>query len=155
METLSAYTPRMKPKTTWRSAAYDGDSLCAGKFYFDFGWGLTWAPIVGVRVIGLDTPEKRPRHAGRTKDSLALEKKAAKMARAQLIEWFETADVVQFNSANKMDKYGRFLGDFIFTFGEEKFSAAERLVELKHARFYTGDKKVEFDDWYDGPAKYE
>ena len=98
-----------------------------------------------IRINGIDTPEKRPKRAGRTLKSLTAEKAAASKARLFLIDMLKANDF-QFEIGDVgYGKYaGRILAD-VFINGK---SVAESMIESGHAVAYEGGGKVDFDDWY-------
>ncbi len=98
-----------------------------------------------IRINGIDTPEKRPKRAGRTPESLTAEKAAASQARFFLIDLLK-ANGFQFEIGDVgYGKYaGRVLAD-VFIKGE---SVAEIMIAAGHALAYTGGTKIPFDEWY-------
>jgi len=103
--------------------------------------------IIDVRINGIDTPEKRPRKAGRTETSLAREKAAALVAQEALSDLI-TANQDSFVLRNpKLGKYaGRIVAD-IFIESEEVgklVSVAELMIAAGHAKPYDGGKKPEW-----------
>ena len=98
-----------------------------------------------IRINGIDTPEKRPKHAGRTKDSLASEKKAAQKARSFLIDLLK-ANGFQFDIGDV--GYGKYAGRILADVFIEGKNVSESMIEAGHAIAYEGGKKVHFDDWY-------
>ena len=95
-----------------------------------------------IRINGIDTPEKRPKRAGRTAESLTNEKAAAREARLFLIDLLQ-ANGFQFEIGDVgYGKYaGRVLAD-VFINGE---NVAEIMIGAGHAKAYDGGKKPVWD----------
>lgn len=95
-----------------------------------------------IRINGIDTPEKRPKRAGRTLESLNNEKAAAREARLFLIDLLSQNDF-QFEIGDVgYGKYaGRVLAD-VFIKGE---NVAEIMIDAGHAKAYDGGKKPVWD----------
>lgn len=87
---------------------------------------------MGVRVLGIDTPEVR------TSDK--CEKKKALEAKAALQKMFNQSGSVDIKNVQK-DKYFRILGD-VYVDGK---SVAQELIKLNLAYPYMGEKKVQRD----------
>lgn len=90
---------------------------------------------IGLRVDGVNTPEKR------TKNS--LEKEAAFYVRDQVIFLLENREYVHIRF-RKWDKYGgRIIGDIIY---DKDCTLSEYLLENRYAQPYNGKKKIPFSD---------
>lgn len=100
-----------------------------------------------IRIAGIDTPEKKPKRAGRTPESIALEKAAAAEAQKALAELLNQYDL-EFVIANpELGKYaGRIVADVLV--GPDKISVADYMLKNGHAYPYDGDEKIPFDEWY-------
>lgn len=102
-----------------------------------------------IRIAGIDTPEKKPKRAGRTAESIALEKAAAAEAQKALAALFDEYDNAVYVANPELGKYaGRVIADVLV--GPEKISVAEYMLELGHAYPYDGETKLPFDEWYKG-----
>ena len=101
--------------------------------------------VTDIRLAGIDTPEKRPRKAGRTAESLAAEKAASLAAQKALLKLVE-AHNHEFTIVNpQLGKYaGRILADVHFGTGENRISASEYMIEQGHAKPYDGGKKPQW-----------
>lgn len=65
---------------------YDGDTIKDVRIEVNIpALEVGFYLVRDIRIFGIDTPEKRPRKAGRTPESRANEKAAANRARAYLI----------------------------------------------------------------------
>mgnify|MGYP007071562435 CR=1 FL=1 len=116
---------------TWKvEKVLDGDTV---KFQVPF-LPAPLKPVLSVRVLGVDTPEKKPRHHCDKEDALAQKASAftketvakAKVVQVKLVDW---------------DKYGgRVLGDVLI----DGKPLSELLIENGLARAYFGEKK---SDW--------
>lgn len=100
-----------------------------------------------IRIAGIDTPEKKPKRAGRTPESIALEKAAAAEAQKALADLLNQYDL-EFVVANpELGKYaGRIVADVLV--GPDKISVADYMLKNGHAYPYDGDEKIPFDEWY-------
>lgn len=99
-----------------------------------------------LRINGIDTPEKRPKKAGRTAQSLLNEKLAAKKAREAVVELIKKGKKQILIKNPATGKYaGRMLGDAFIKYGKETISIADYLIKNKHALKYDGGKKVVVD----------
>lgn len=145
MQTSECYRVRLNLITpTIAGAVYDGDTIKSGTYELDFGWGKKWNPGIGIRLYGIDTPEMRPRKAGRTQESLDAEKQAAREARQYLIDLLEDADYIVFESMSKkpFGKYARLLGSILIAKeGGEWQSVTDLMVEAGHGTPYFGGTK--------------
>ena len=97
-----------------------------------------------IRVNGIDTPEKRPKRAGRTLDSLTAEKAAASQARFFLIDLLK-ANGFQFEIGDV--GYGKYAGRVLADVFIKGVNVAETMIAAGHAIAYEGGKKIPFDDW--------
>lgn len=102
-----------------------------------------------IRIAGIDTPEKKPKRAGRTPESIALEKAAAAEAQQALADLFDAYDNAVYVANPELGKYaGRIVADVLV--GPERISVAEYMLQLGHAYPYDGETKLPFDEWYGG-----
>ena len=145
------------------SAIYDGDTL--QDIYItikqfdnaDYPAEVLWPgvflkedtlyAVTDIRIKHIDTPEKRPLKAGRTKESLNREKtaaEAAKNALSVLLKTYNMDFVVAEPEGGKY--YGRIVADVLV--GPDRISAADYLIEQGYAYRYEGGRKIAFDDWY-------
>lgn len=100
-----------------------------------------------IRIAGIDTPEKKPKRAGRTPESIALEKAAAAEAQQALAALFDAYDTAVYVANPELGKYaGRIVADVLV--GREKISVASYMLENGHAYPYDGEAKLPFDEWY-------
>lgn len=145
------------------SKVYDGDTIQdvfieIGRFMNEDSPGeVLWPGILlkgqrlyvvtDIRLAGIDTPEKRPRKAGRTEASRAREKAAAAVAQNTLYNLLDDADM-EFDVVNpKLGKYaGRIVADVIV----DGINASDYMIEQGLAIPYEGGTKIPFDDWYTG-----
>lgn len=88
-----------------------------------------------IRISGIDTPEMRPRKAGRTKESLVREKQAAQEARHALIHALRLNNF-KFEAHNV--RYGKYAGRIIATVLVGDKNIAQHLIKLGHALPYRG-----------------
>jgi endonuclease YncB( thermonuclease family) len=104
--------------------------------------------VIDIRIAGIDTPEKRPRKAGRTPESLEREKAAAKKAQIALDALLSRYDF-EFEVANvELGKYaGRVVAD-VFV-GPERISVADFMIAKGLGYRYDGGSKKPFDLWYE------
>jgi endonuclease YncB( thermonuclease family) len=116
---------------TWKvEKVIDGDTI---KFQVPF-LPAPLKPVLSVRILGVDTPEKKPRNKCDKENALAQK------ASTYVIETVAKANVVQVKLVS-WDKYGgRVLGDVIV----DGKSLSELLIQNGHARAYFGEKK---SDW--------
>ena len=107
--------------------------------------------VTDIRIAGIDTPEKRPRRAGRTEASLQREKGRAAAAtdflKQLLLENSKDDGTLGFVIQNpRSDKYaGRTVADVICVKGDRSVDAAGALLEAGHAVVYDGGTKTH--DW--------
>jgi endonuclease YncB( thermonuclease family) len=145
MNTSECYRVRLHILTpSVGGAIYDGDTFKKGKYELDFGWGFKWNPGIGIRLHGIDTPEMRPRKAGRTKESIESEKAAAKEARLFLVGLLENAQFIVLESKSKkpFGKYARLLGKIYIGQEEGEWEdVSELMIAAGHAKAYDGGTK--------------
>ena len=107
----------------------DGDTVQFEAPFMQQYLGLK--PVLSLRVLGVDTPEKAPRH------QCDAENAKAQAASAFTKDVVAKAKVIQFEVKDH-DKYGgRVLGD-VFLDGQR---LSELLIKNGHARPYFGEKK--------------
>ena len=97
-----------------------------------------------IRINGIDTPEKRPKRAGRTLESLTAEKAAAREARLFLIELLKANDF-QFQIGDI--GYGKYAGRVLADVFINGVSVSESMIAAGHAIAYEGGKKVPYEEW--------
>lgn len=111
---------------------YDGDTITVATAF-------PWEPLVAyrfsVRILGIDTPEKR------TKDE--DEKYVANIAQKFVADKILNKFVTLKNTS--LDKYGRLLADVYI--GESNISISEELVKNRLAVKYDGGTKKTPDNW--------
>lgn len=113
---------------------YDGDTLTVG---FRYNGGFWKSPM---RIYGIDAPEMKPKHQGRSIDSVEQEKAAAVRSR-DFLRHLIYDRIVQVEICDKpTDKYGRLLGA-VFLRNE---NIAEKMIEGGYARRYHGGRKEDF-----------
>lgn len=120
--------------------AYDADTVTLN---IDLGFNM-WRINQSVRIVGIDTPEMRPKKAGRTKESIANEKKRAQAAAVYARELLKSADRLYVRS-HELDKYGRLLGIVYLQKDGELTSLGDLLINAGHAVDYDGGTKAK--DW--------
>ena len=142
------------------SAVYDGDTITdvyveigefkgvnsEGELLFPgvFLKGDMLFVVTDIRIYGIDTPEKRPLHAGRTPESIEREKVAAAKAREALLKLVVENDYVFTIKNPQLGKYaGRIVAEVYF----DEINVAEYMIEEGHAKPYDGGKKIPFDEW--------
>ena len=130
-------------KITDETQVYDADTIKCVKLEvyvpeLEFGAFI----IRDVRVNGIDTPELRPRHAGRTKASLERERQASREARQAVVELLSENDN-QFIVKNV--KYGKYAGRLIGTVIVGDVNLSAYLIRLGHAHYYDGRTKPKWD----------
>ena len=137
---------------------YDGDTI-TGVFVkvsdSDTPYGEIWPGIIkkesgifvsfNLRIAGIDTPEKHPRKAGRTPESLAAEKKAALAARDYLAAVLKTSGYA-FDVVNP--KIGKYAGRYVADLEVEGVNVGQMMLGAGYARPYDGGTKPSFDEWY-------
>lgn len=146
--------PRYAAQIDSADQVYDGDTLqdVIVKLPFpDMEDGEIWPGVFkagdmvlvkfDLRIAGIDTPEKRPKKAGRTEESLKAEKKAAGEARLALVGLLKESKN-QFEVLNpKTGKYaGRMVGNLII----DGVDVGQVMIELGHAKPYDGGTKPEW-----------
>lgn len=101
-----------------------------------------------LRINGIDTPEKRPRRAGRTEQSRINEKYAASLARQAVVDLLVEADGQLELHNPETGKYaGRMLGDmYVQDEQEDLIYVADYLIQRGHALPYDGGTKAK-PDW--------
>lgn len=109
-------------------SVYDGDTF----FITDPTCNPVLCERIGVRLFGIDTPEKRTR--------CAAEKSLAMDARKVLVELINNGSYIELHNTTK-EKYGRVMGD-LYIDGK---NVADILVAKGLAVRYFGDKKQ--TDW--------
>lgn len=97
-----------------------------------------------IRINGIDTPEKRPKRAGRTLESLTAEKAAAREARLFLIDLLKANDF-QFEIGDV--GYGKYAGRVLADVFIQGVSVAESMIAAGHAVAYEGGMKIPYDEW--------
>lgn len=96
-----------------------------------------------LRINGIDTPEKRPKKAGRTAQSLINEKLAANKARDAVVKLVEKGKKYILIKNPETGKYaGRMLGDAFIKDGKQLISIADHLIKHGHALQYDGGTKA-------------
>lgn len=96
-----------------------------------------------LRINGIDTPEKRPKKAGRTAQSLLNEKLAAKKAREAVVQLITKGKKQILIKNPETGKYaGRMLGDAFIKDGKQLISIADHLIKHGHALKYDGGTKA-------------
>ena len=102
--------------------------------------------VTDLRIFGIDTPEMKPRKAGRTEVSRMKEKKAAAEARQALVELFEAHD---FEFVVRNVQYGKYAGRVVseVLVGSDRINAADYLLQRGYALPYDGGTKPTAADW--------
>lgn len=125
---------------------YDGDTV-----YFDIDLGdYRWELGRGLRVFGIDTPEKNPdkKHYVGREEERDNEKWAAQEATERAEALIQAAvgkclvQTVKRPGKKLRDKYGRTLGRIFIPIDGVWIDLAGQLLEEKHARPYTGGRKT-------------
>ena len=101
-----------------------------------------------IRIAGIDTPEKRPSKKGRTEESIAREKAAAKIATELLDYILKTYDYEFYISNPDSGKYANRVVADVYV-GKEKISIADWMLAFGFAYEYNGGTKKDFDEWFD------
>jgi micrococcal nuclease len=104
---------------------YDGDTL----FVTDPSCHPVLCAKIGIRIFGIDTPEKRTR--------CDREKELAKYARQILVDMIERGSVIEVRNTDK-EKYGRVLGDLYI----DGVNYSDVIVSSGLAVRYYGEKKT-------------
>lgn len=113
---------------------YDGDTLTIG---FRCNGGF-WKS--SMRIYGIDAPELKPKHQGRSIESLQREREAAVRSKNSLHKLL-CGEIVKVQLCEKnTDKYGRLLGNVFLG----KINVAEWMIKEGLARPYYGERKVNF-----------
>jgi endonuclease YncB( thermonuclease family) len=118
-------------------SVYDGDTATVCFFYRG---DVTQCSI---RLVGIDSPEIRPKRAGRTEESIKLEKQKAIESKNRL-EQLVCGNQLIIAKFGKQDKYGRPLCELFLD--QTKKSVNRIMVEEGHAVSYDGGHKKEFDE---------
>ena len=141
---------KYKCKIASQAQVYDGDTIKDVRIEIDIpSLEVGFYLVRDIRINGIDTPEKRPKRAGRTLESITREKAAAREARLFLIDLLKQNDFEFEIGDVGYGKYaGRVLAD-VYVAGTE---VSDLLIKAGHARPYHGGGKVDFDVWYKGPA---
>ena len=95
-----------------------------------------------IRIMGIDTPERRPRHKGRTPESIAAEKEAAAAARLCLIEILK-GDDFKFTVTDL--KGGKYYGRVIARCMVGGFDVAKEMIAMGHAKPYWGGTRPDWE----------
>ena len=141
------------------SQVYDGDTIKGVRILLHGSltqreevWpGIFIEPAVveifrDIRIAGIDTPEKRPRKAGRTEQSRVNEKFAAKKSREVLITILENYDYQLELQNVQHGKYaGRVIASCFVGVGTYKESVAQLMIGARVAVPYDGGTKVVVD----------
>lgn len=113
---------------------YDGDTC---KVVFPFSNKMyRW----NVRLLGYDTPERRP---PKSKENREEEIKAAYAARDFLISKVMNPRQIVHIKCGKFDKYGRLLGT-LFINKDDKISVNDLMIQEGHGYAYDGGTKKSF-----------
>ena len=122
---------------------YPAETLFPGVFLK----GDTLYVVKDVRLFGIDTPERRPKKAGRTPESIEREKAAAQAATEALSLLLSTHDFECVLVSPQIGKYGgRVIGDILV--GKERINLSDYLIERGLGYEYDGNTKKPFDEWY-------
>ena len=105
--------------------------------------------MTDIRIAGIDTAERRPKKAGRTKQSLQRERNAAAAAKAAAEQLLKDNDY-QFVIINPTT--GKYAGRTVATvlIGKERINLADFLIEKGLGYKYNGGTKRHFEDWWKG-----
>ena len=122
---------KQKPEELWPGLVYTGDKL---------------EIVTNVRIAGIDTPERRPRRAGRTEASLANEKAAAAASRQALQTLLKAHDYEIYLSSPELGKFAGRIIAHVFV-GEQRISVAEYLLKHKYAVRYDGGKRLSWAEY--------
>ena len=95
-----------------------------------------------IRIKGIDTPESRPRRAGRTEASLEREKQASAKARHALVNLLSENNF-EFNLLNI--ELGKYAGRVVGTMLIGNINVAQYLIHHGHAKPYDGRTKPNWD----------
>ncbi len=142
-----------------KSKVYDGDTILdvAVRLWtfdkFETDVEVLWPGVVlkgdslymmtDIRIAGIDTPEMRPRKAGRTRASLEKEKSAAVAARQALLDILKKHAYTFTLSNPQIGKYaGRIVAEVHV--GPARQSVSELLIQMGHAKPYQGGKKPQW-----------
>lgn len=107
--------------------------------------------LTNIRIAGIDTPEKRPRKAGRTKASLQREKDRAAAATNFLKQLIldnkkENGELGFYIQNPGFGTYaGRIIADLFFLHDDKIINIADELLNSGHAVEYDGGTKTR--DW--------
>ena len=102
--------------------------------------GDTLYAITDIRISGIDTPEKRPKKAGRSPESIDKEKAAAKSARDALYLLLKAHDFHFVVAQPEQGKYaGRIVADILV--GPERINVSEYMIKNGYAKAYDGGTK--------------
>ena len=107
--------------------------------------------LTNIRIAGIDTPEKRPRKAGRTEASLQREKDRAAAATNFLKQLIldnkkENGELGFYIQKPEFGTYaGRIIADLFFLYDDKIINIADELLNSGHAVEYDGGTKTH--DW--------
>ena len=122
---------------------YDGDTIKDVRIEVNIpALEVGFYLIRDIRIFGIDTPEKRPRRAGRTPESIATEKTAALAARNYLVGILRDNDF-QFEIED-LD-HGKYAGRVLAEIWVQNKNVSNLMVEAGHAQYYDGGKKPVWD----------
>ena len=105
--------------------------------------------VTNIRVAGVDTPERHPKKAGRSVESLAAEKAAALVARQAVLDLLDKYNYEFTIEDPFFGKYaGRVVASVYFGQGDDRISLSDYLIDKGLGYAYDGGEKRAFDSWF-------
>lgn len=148
---------RYAAKIESEKSVYDGDTISDVRVLIvspDTPNGEVWPGVFkldndiyvdfNLRIAGIDTPEKRPKKAGRTEESLKKEKAAAKEARSFLVDMLAHTNG-EFIVTNP--QIGKYAGRYVADVWIDGVHAGRALIDNGHAKPYDGGTKPTWE-WH-------
>lgn len=118
---------------------YDGDTIQNVRLGMTIpGLEIGFYLFRDIRISGIDTPERRPKKAGRSLDSLLREKEAAEIARLALQDLLLTNDL----SFTLTDiRHGKYAGRVIADCYVRDVKISDYMIQNGYAQPYDGKLK--------------
>ena len=105
--------------------------------------------VTNIRVAGVDAPERHPKKAGRSAESLAAEKAAAFAARQAVLDLLDVHNHEFTIEDPFFGKYaGRVVASVYFGQGDDRISLSDYLIDNGLGYAYDGGEKRAFDSWF-------
>lgn len=126
-----------------QTQVYDGDTIKDVRIEVNIpALEVGFYLVRDLRISGIDTPEKRPKKAGRTEESRVREKQAAAAARNHLVSILAANDF-QFKIADL--SLGKYAGRILAELWVENEKVSDLMIASGHAKPYDGGRKPQWD----------